>query len=105
MSIPSHPTPTRPQTGRNEQLARPQRYLSPHLARAITEAKKRTGLSWRQLAAIVPTSHSHMVNIANGKRVPSIETAEYMIALLDLDDAIADELRAVAAPMWWERLS
>jgi hypothetical protein len=39
-----------------------------------------------------------------GKRIPSRLTAQVLIDALNLDDEIADELRAAATPMWWERL-
>jgi cyanate lyase len=91
------PAPTTPpSTG-------PQRYLAPHLAAAIRAGKEATGLSWREFAKVVGRSHSHLNNISLGKRVPSRETAEALIDTLNLKGDIADELRAVASPMWWEK--
>jgi ribosome-binding protein aMBF1 (putative translation factor) len=81
----------------------PQRYLAPHLAEAIRTGKEATGLSWRQFAEVVGRSSSHLNNISLGKRVPSVETAELLIDALDLNGDIADELRAAATPMWFER--
>ena len=81
----------------------PQRYLAPHLAKAIREGKEATGMSWREFATVVGRSRSHHNHISLGKRVPSRETAELLIDVLNLKGDIADELRAVAPPMWWER--
>ena len=81
----------------------PQRFLAPHLAQAIRDGKEATGLSWREFAKIVGRSRSHLNYISLGKRVPSLETAELLIDVLNLRGDIADELRAVAPPMWWER--
>lgn len=81
----------------------PQRHLAPHLAEAIRSGKEATGLSWREFAEVLGRSHSHLNNLSLGKRVPSRETAELLIEALDLNGDIADELRAAASPMWWER--
>lgn len=81
----------------------PQRYLAPHLADAIRSGKEATGLSWREFAKVVGRSHSHVNNLSLGKRVPSRETAEALIDTLNFKGDIADDLRAAATPMWWER--
>ena len=91
-------TPRRPAT------LKPQRYLAPHLSSAIRNGKHRSGLSWRGLAAETGISRAHLNNLSLGRRVPSQRTAEVIINALGLDADIADELRAAAAPMWWERL-
>ena len=83
---------------------RPQRDFPEHLAAAIREGKEATGLSWRQFARVVGRSRAHLNNISLGKRVPSRETAEALIDTLNLDGDIADQLRAAAAPNWWERI-
>jgi cyanate lyase len=81
----------------------PQRYLPPHLAEAIRTGKEATGLSWREFAKVVGRSHSHLNNLSLGKRVPSRETAEALIDTLNLKGDIAEEFRAAAVPMWWQR--
>ena len=82
----------------------PQRHFDSRLATAIREGKEATGLSWRQFARVVGKSRAHLNHISLGQRVPSRETAEALIDTLNLDADIADQLRAAAAPMWWERL-
>jgi cyanate lyase len=79
-----------------------QRHLDARLADAIRNGKDATGLSWRELAAETGISRAHLNNLSLGKRVPSRLTAQVLIDALNLDDDIADELRAVAMPMWWE---
>jgi cyanate lyase len=81
----------------------PQRHLAPHLAAAIRDGKEATGMSWREFAIVVGRSRAHVHLISQGKRVPSRLTAQMLIDALSLDRDIADELRAAAAPMWWER--
>ena len=101
----SQNTPDTPGTIRvNDPHPGPQRHFDSRLATAIREGKEATGLSWRQFARVVGRSKSHLNNVSLGKRVPSRETAEALIRTLHLDGDIADELRAAAAPMWWERL-
>jgi transcriptional regulator with XRE-family HTH domain len=82
----------------------PQRHLDARLADAIRAGKDLTGLSWRALAAETGISRAHLNLISLGKRVPSRQTADALIDALNLDDDIANQLRAAAAPMWWERL-
>jgi ribosome-binding protein aMBF1 (putative translation factor) len=81
----------------------PQRHLDARLADAIREAKERTGLSWRGLAAATGISTPHLNHLSLGRRVPSRKVAETLIYTLRLDDEVAEGLRAVATPMWWER--
>lgn len=52
---------------------------------AVREAKIRTGWSWRQLARRSDVSHPHLVLIAQGKRVPSRQVAQRIVAALALD--------------------
>ena len=82
----------------------PQRHLDDDLAHAIRAGKDATGLSWRGLAAETGVSRAHLHNLSLGTRIPSRRTAQVLIDALDLDDDIADELRAAATSMWWERL-
>jgi cyanate lyase len=81
----------------------PQRHLDARLADAIRTGKEATGLSWRGLAAATGISTPHLNHLSLGRRVPSRRVAETLIAALRLDDEIAEELRTVATPMWWER--
>lgn len=81
----------------------PQRRLDARLANAIRAGKERSGLSWRGLAAETGISRSFLNGLSLGRRVPSRRTAEVLVAALNLDGDIADELRAAAARPWWER--
>ena len=81
----------------------PQRHLDPRLADAIRSGKEGSGLSWRGLAAETGISHSYLHHLSHGRRVPSRRTAEVLIYALRLDDEVAEGLRAVATPTWWER--
>jgi cyanate lyase len=81
----------------------PQRHLDPRLADAIRTGKEATGLSWRGLAAATGVSTPHLNHLILGRRVPSRRVAETLIYTLRLDDEIAEGLRKVATPMWWER--
>jgi transcriptional regulator with XRE-family HTH domain len=74
----------------------PLRHLDPAVARSIADAKTRTGLSWRRLAALTGVSHPHLVLLAQGKRVPSMVTADRIISVLPLTADEQDALRGVA---------
>ena len=74
----------------------PLRYLDPEVARSIAEAKARTGLSWRRLAQLTGVSHPHLVLLAQGRRVPSLYTADQIISVLPMTLEQAEALRAVA---------
>jgi transcriptional regulator with XRE-family HTH domain len=82
----------------------PRRFLPHRLAEAIAEAKQQSGMSWRELGRQCGVSHSHLIHLARGRRVPSARTVDAIADVLRLDPAISDELRAVAAPMRWQRL-
>ena len=75
---------------------KPQRYLDPDLAGAVAEAKKRTGLTWRQLARLTGVSHPHLVLISQGKRVPSDVTVEMMTDYLPIEADALERLCEVA---------
>jgi len=81
----------------------PQRHLDRLLADAIKAGKEATGLSWRGLAAATGISTPHLNHLSLGRRVPSRRVAETLIYALRLDDEVAEGLRKVATPMWWER--
>ena len=74
----------------------PLRHLNPGVARSIADAKTRTGLSWRRLAAITGVSHPHLVLLSQGKRVPSTVTTERIIAVFPMAPQEQEALRAVA---------
>jgi ribosome-binding protein aMBF1 (putative translation factor) len=74
----------------------PLRYLNPVVAQSIANAKTRTGLSWRRLSTLIGVSHPHLVLLAQGKRVPSLVTAERIISVLSMTLEQAEALRAVA---------
>ena len=74
----------------------PLRHLDPDVARSIADAKTRTGLSWRRLAALTGVSHPHLVLLSQGKRVPSTVTAERIIAVLPMSAGEQAALRDAA---------
>jgi len=78
----------------------PQRHLAPHLADAIRAAKEAMGLSWRELAVKTGISRAHLNHLSLGRRVPSHRTTEVLVAELDLDEAVAEELRAASVSTW-----
>lgn len=39
----------------------------------VSRLRKQRGLSYRELAALLETSHSHLINIESGKHNPSVE--------------------------------
>jgi cyanate lyase len=102
-TTPVAPAPMRATATKGDSHPGPQRYLDPRLADAIREGKERTGLSWRGLAAATGVSTPHLNHLSLGRRVPSRRVAEILIYALQLDDEIAEGLRKVATPMWWER--
>ena len=74
----------------------PLRYLDPEVARSIGDAKNRTGMSWRHLARLTGVSHPHLVLLAQGRRVPSLYTADRIISVLPMTLKQGEALRAVA---------
>ena len=83
MAAPSPPTE---RVGRVDPRAttyprKPSRYLAPEIAESVKRAKLRTGASWRRIAKHIGVSHSHLVLIAQGKRVPSTTVADAMSKL------------------------
>jgi cyanate lyase len=78
----------------------PQRYLNARLAHAIRAGKDATGLSWRELAVRTGISRAHLNHLSLGRRAPSHQTTEALIAALDLDEGVAEELRAASVSTW-----
>ena len=76
----------------------PLRYLDPEVARSIAEAKARTGLSWRRIAALTGVSHPHLVLLSQGRRVPSLYTADRIIDVLPMTLEQAEALRSASTP-------
>lgn len=74
----------------------PRRYLDPELATAIKEAKLRTGASWRRVAKFTGLSHSFLVQLSNGQRVPSRQTVEVLAEWLPVEEWAVKALRDVA---------
>ena len=74
----------------------PLRYLNPEVAQSIGEAKNRTGMSWRHIARLTEVSHPYLVLLAQGRRVPSLHTADQIISVLPMTMEQAEALRAVA---------
>jgi hypothetical protein len=89
----TNPAPTVPleTTYLRQPPQQPLRHLDPDVARSIADAKTRTGLSWRRLAALTGVSHPHLVLLSQGKRVPSTVTAERIIVVLPMtpDEQVA----------------
>jgi transcriptional regulator with XRE-family HTH domain len=92
-----------PTIGSTRTSRKPRRYLDPRLAAAIRGAKEESGMSWREIGRECGVSHSFLIQLAHGKRVPSTRTAGAVVDVLDLERDVADELMDAAAPMWLER--
>ena len=74
----------------------PRRFLDPELALAIKKAKLRTRASWRRVARFTGLSHSFLVQLSNGQRVPSIRTVEILANALPIEDWAVERLREAA---------
>lgn len=74
----------------------PRRHLDPELARAIKEAKLKTGASWRRVAKFTGLSNSYLVQLSNGQRVPSRETVELLVDVLPIEEWAVEGLRSLA---------
>lgn len=74
----------------------PRRFLDPELAQAIKEAKLKTGASWRRVARFTGLSHSYLVQLSNGDRVPSPNTVEVLGRVLPISEHDLDRLRAAS---------
>ena len=85
-----------PPVGNQRTRRQPQRWLAPHLAHAVRDAKEATGLSWREIGRRTGVSHSHLVLISNGRRVPSDAVVEALAEVLPITDGELEGLRRVA---------
>ncbi len=61
-------------------------------------ARLRAGLRLREAARLAGISHSHLIRLETGKRVPSVTVAAAIADALRLDDAERTELFAAAVP-------
>lgn len=77
-------------------LRKPGRYLAPELARGIKEAKQASHMSWRKIGRLAGRSHSFLVNLARGRRIPSQDTVTRLARVLPLDEDTIEGLREVA---------
>jgi transcriptional regulator with XRE-family HTH domain len=75
----------------------PRRTLPPDLAEAVRDAKRTSRLSWREIAGRTGLSHSHLVLVAQGARLPSREVVDAIARVLPIEAEIVNELRDVAA--------
>jgi transcriptional regulator with XRE-family HTH domain len=57
--------------------------------------RQRRGLSYRQLAALLETSHSHILNIETGKHKPSVDLIVRIVRFFDLsyDQLMNDDVQ------------
>lgn len=85
-----------PRKRSNHTPRKPRRYLDPRLAGAISESKEQSGLTWREISARCGVSHSHLVNLAGGKRVPSRRTVFAIAEVLRLGEHVLTDLLEVA---------
>ena len=54
--------------------------------------RQRRGLSYRQLAALLETSHSHILNIETGKHKPSVDLIVRIVRFFDVSyDQLMDD--------------
>lgn len=86
---------TPPDQAETDNQWQPGRYLDPEIAASVQRAKERTRRTWRWIAERIGVSHSHLVLIAQGRRVPSRAVVEAMSAL-PFEDGELDRLRGVA---------
>jgi len=97
MTTTDYPTTVPMETShRRQPPQQPLRYLDPDVARSIADAKTRSGLSWRRLAALTGVSHPHLVLLSKGRRVPSLVTAERIITVLPMSAGEEAALRDAA---------
>ena len=62
----------------------------------LEKAKLRTRASCRRVARYTGLSHSFLVQLSNGQRVPSIRTVEILADALPIEEWAVRELRKVA---------
>ena len=85
-----------PPEGNQVTPRKPRRFLDPFLAEGIADAKRRSGLSWREVGRLAGRSHGFLVLLSQGRRVPSDTTVESIADVLRLDDDVLAGLRQVA---------
>jgi transcriptional regulator with XRE-family HTH domain len=74
------------------------------LSAALRKAREERGMSLRELARRVSMNYSHLSNLENGKRLPSVETTATILGALrvpgDERERILDLARNAAEPNW-----
>lgn len=79
------------------------RTLHPDLARQLDLARRRLGLSIRELADRASISRSMAGYLVTGERVPSVEVAERVAEVLRLDDNTYEALLDAAVVRGWSQ--
>ena len=74
----------------------PRQKLDPEVAASVKRAKERTRKSWRRISRVTGVSKSHLVQISNGDRCPSLTVVE-ALSILPFEDGELDRLRGAAA--------
>jgi cyanate lyase len=95
--MPKTRPPTTPNVVETTTSWQPRRQLPTRLARAVSDAKRTSGLSWREIANRTGLSHSHLVLVAQGARLPSRQVVDAIARVLPIEAEILNELRDVAA--------
>ncbi len=72
-------------------------HVSLDLASRLNASRRRRRMSVRRLARVCGISRSHVHELLTGKRIASPAIAERLIDALELDEAMAAELRALPA--------
>lgn len=75
---------------------RPRRFLDPDLAEAVARTKAASGMTWREIGTRIGVTHSHLVMISKGYRVPSRRVVELLVRVLPIDEETLERLRDVA---------
>lgn len=91
---PATPTPYGPlkPLGHN-----PRRTLPADLAAALDDAHRRSGGTYRSVAAVIGIDWGYWRRLTRGERLPSQQVVWRIAEVLDLDDDLAAELLAVSA--------
>jgi ribosome-binding protein aMBF1 (putative translation factor) len=88
----------------NRRLWAPQRHLAADVAQALHQAHLRTGWSYRHNALRIGISHSHLLRLCQGVRVPSRGVAARLAQVLPLSEEEQERLMEVAAVPWRKRV-
>ena len=77
------------------------RTLSSELTEQLTKARRRSGLSVRQLADLSGISRSMISAVCRGDRCPSRDVAEELAGVLRLEDDVIEALMGEAVVRGW----